>query len=213
MARNNFNYLLKQVVEEFHGNEKEVRTVGGYSLSEEKRIILRMLKELVMNTNYFKEDTKIFLFSRYGTNINYNNSNGCSSNKNTSRSRINYDLLKLKSVLGGDALEIIIKSQNKDLSYYAERINDLIMKTKGKIFLEGFSIKVPECYIESKELSQEEIENLKEIVKYGSKKYLRLLEKRMTINQVAYLRYLEKNKDNLSGREKELHAYLMEWIV
>lgn len=162
MAGSSFNNLLRQCVINMSigGAVQAVSSISGYRLSERAKSLLIELVALVMNTEYFKLDTKIYLSSKYRTYRNVVNNDGCSSNNHTSRSRINYDLSKLRGVLGEDALDIIIKYSDADLTRYEEKIKALYQKYRNKSLLDGFTLRLPECNEIVTSLTDDEVINL-----------------------------------------------------
>ncbi len=214
MSGNNFNGLLRACVSMMYSKSgiKAVDSIGGYSLSDEAKDFLKELVTLVMETDYFKPDTKAYLSSKFSTFRSSNIVDGCAENKNTSRSRINYDLSKLRCQLGDDAMEIIIKHKNTDLSRYRERIKCLWDKHKSKSLLDGFTIKIPECNELVSELLEEKIITLLGLARMLSRKGIKESEKYFTPDMVGYIRYLEHNLSNLNEEEMEYYSALAEWL-
>lgn len=214
MARNSFNSLLRCCVMDMY-TTKGIQTVehlAGYGLSGEAKTILAELVKLIMETEYFKPDTKEFLSSKFRSYRNSTNSSGCAGNKHTSRSRINYDLLKLRVALGQDALDIIIKQREADLTRYKEKIQILLQKHRQKSLLEGFTIKFPKCDEPVHSLTDDEMISLIGLARMHSKKGIQEDEKRITANMVGYIKYLEQNQESLQGDELEYFQALSEWL-
>jgi hypothetical protein len=214
MASNSFNSLLRCCVSAMY-TENGVQTldhIAGYGLSEEAKVILKELITLVMETEYFKPDTRSFLSGKSGIYWKVVYSSGCASNSHTSRSRINYDLSRLRGALGEDALDIIIKQKDADLTRYREKIQALIQKHRQKSLLEGFTIKLPECGELVASISEDEVLTLISLARIHSKKGLKLDEKRITASMVGYIRHLEQHQEHLQGDELEYFQTLTEWL-
>lgn len=214
MARNSFNSLLRCCVVEMYTAEgiKTVEHVAGYGLSGEAKEILAELVKLIMETEYCKPDTKEFLSSKFRSYRNSANGSGCAGNKHTSRSRINYDLLKLRVALGQDAMDIIIKQKGADLTRYKEKIQSLLLKHKQKSLLEGFTIKLPGCNEPISSITGDEMMSLIGLARMHSRKGIQEDEKRITANMVGYIKYLEQNQESLQGEELECFQALSEWL-
>lgn len=214
MARNSFNGLLRCCVVEMYTAEgiKTVEHVAGYGLSGEAKEILAELVKLIMETEYFKPDTKEFLSSKFRSYRNSTNNSGCAGNKHTSRSRINYDLLKLRAALRQDALDIIIRQKGADLSYYRDKIQSLLQKHRQKSLLEGFTIKLPEGNEIVSHITDDEMTALIGLARMHSGKGIKEDEKRITTNMVGYIKYLEQNQESLQGDELECFQTLSEWL-
>lgn len=205
MSKSNFNRRLGACISEMYKKGGKIEHVSGYGLSEDASNILYELYQLIMETEYFKPDTREFLSSKYGTYRTQYNNEFCAKNKNTSRSRITYDLSKLKKVLGEDALDKIIKQRDYDLSTYKEKIHELLERNRNKSIIEGFTIKLPKYGKIYNSLSEDEKEMLFEIALTTSKKYKRDMEKLITEEMLGYILYLEQNKNNLTAKEFECY--------
>lgn len=214
MAGNSFNSMLRYCVSAMNTKNgiQTVEHLAGYDLSEKAKEILKELVILVIQTEYFKPDTKKFLTDKFGSYRNVSYSNGCASNKHTSRSRINYDLSRLRGALGEDSLDIIIKQKGTDLTCYREKIQVLIQKHRQKSLLEGFTIKLPECNELVTSISVDEKLNLIGLARIHSKKGIQVDEKRITTSMVGYIKHLEQNQEHLQGDELEYFQALAEWL-
>lgn len=201
MNKSNFNRRLRACISEMHKKGGKIEHVAGYGLSEEASNILYELYQLIMETEYFKPDTREFLSYSYGSYRKYPKSSSTASNTNTSRSRVTYDLTKLKKILGEDALDIIIKQRDNDLSTYKEKTHELLEINRNKSIIEGFTIKLPEHGQIYNSLSEDEKEMLFEIALTTSKKYKRDMEKIITREMLGYILYLEQNNDKLTAKE------------
>jgi len=191
---------------------KKAESIAGYRLSEEARELLKKIVKLVMETEYFKPDTKNFLISKSRNYRNDEFRSICAKNKHTCRSRIFYDLAKLRAALGTNAMDIIIKQPRADLTIYKDIIQDLLMKYGEKRLIDGFTIKLPKVAAKVTSIPDEDYEILREIAKYGSKKGKMLMEFNMTPEIVGYLQYLDENKDKLSSKETERYNELSAWL-
>ncbi len=214
MAESNFTGLLRQCIGLMYKNETiiSVESIAGYRQSEQAKEILIELIELVMQTDFTKPDTKEFLSNKYKTYRSISICNGCATNKHTSRSRISYDLSKLKGVIGEDAIKIILGSKDKDLSIYKDKIQQLLKKYKEKSLLDGFAIKIPQCNEMVTGLSEKDRWELARIISMSSKKSRARDEKNLTSDMIGYIKYLEGNKGSLQGDDLDMYQTLVEWL-
>ena len=106
----NFMYQLRLIVLDNYKDKKVLETpVGRYirkELDSDRLIIVRELTELLMETDYLSEESKVFLSIPY---INYQGvvdeiyiNSGRITNANNVQSRVWYDKDKLVKELGGD---------------------------------------------------------------------------------------------------------------
>lgn len=213
MRKSNFNSQLRSCISEMYKKGTKLEHISGYPLSEDASNILYELYQLIMETDYYKKDTIMFLINKYGTYRAQYDNEFCSKNKNTSRSRITYDLSKLKKLLGEDALDIIIKKQDTDLSRYKEIIHGLLEKHRNKSILDGFTINLPKYGEVNDSLTEDELNILMDIASSHSRNSKRLAEMRMTKRMLGYMQYLEKNKDSLTEGENNYYEDLKAWLV
>lgn len=215
MAVNSFNSLLRMVCSSVYNEDKEVKevkSIAGYALSEQAQGLLVSLVKLCMLTDYFKPDTKEYLTNKYKTIRTVSGADGCASNKHTSRSRINYDLSKLRAVLGEDSLDVIVKQYDADLTSYISKINELLKKHEHKSLLDNLLIKYPKTNDICREIDNDSIFTLLRIARLQSKKGRLIDENELTSDMVAYVNYLENNKDSLRGDDLEVYQALCEWL-
>lgn len=215
MAVNSFNSLLRMVCSSFYNENKEmkeVKSIVGYVLNEQAQGLLVSLVKLCMETDYFKPDTKEYLTNKYKTIRTVSGVDGCANNKHTSRSRINYDLSKLRAVLGEGSLDIIIKQPHADLTSYISKINELLKKHEHKSLLDNLTIKYPKTDDICREFDKDSIFTLLRIARFQSKKGRMIDENELTSDMVAYVNYLENNKDSLQGDDLEIYQTLCEWL-
>ena len=214
MAVNSFNSLLRQCVAAMYSEKgiKAIECIAGYRLSDKAQGVLKDLVILVMETEYFKPDTKEFLANKVKRILDSINSNYCAQNIRTSRSRIFYDFAKLRAAIGEDAMDIIIKQPKADLKRINEKIQEMLEKHHEKSLIEGFALKLPNSNCATTSLSDGDYEMLKEMSKYGSRKGKMLMEFNFTPEILGYIKYLETNKAQLEGIEKERYNELATWL-
>lgn len=196
----NFNMYLRNVIRKMYvdNNIVAVNSLLGYNLSKQANEVIKPLIQLVMCTDYFKEETKIMLQGR-----TYSTSGRGNVNKNTIKSRIQYDLSKLKRELGAHALRNIITNDKMDLSSYKVTINRLLLENEKKSVLELLAIKVPVCNGNNiVNLEFEEWSQLLYLMEYYSKKTIQMMEKLFSTNYVGYIRHLELNENSLDEEER-----------
>ena len=211
-----FSEDLRSIVQSCYKNGKVIDpkdkpVVMGYGIMrEDARTAARLLTELVMLTDYTKPDTKAFLFNSNASYRKIGSIDGTAANKNTARSRIQYDLLKLRSVLGEDALDVIIRNRNADLTGYINKISGLLDKCKGRPLADGVILKIKAADRAVNDISVDDYNLLHTIFFQYAKKQKAKVESLINTDMSGYLRYLHENRDCLSGvhmdRYKELEA-------
>jgi len=182
----------------------------GYELSDRKKEILKAVYDLVMKSNYLKPETRAFLEGK-GSYRHCNNVAGASKNENTSRSRIYYDLSKLKKLLGEQLGTAVLQATDDELKRVEERVHKVMEKHREKSLLDGFSIKLPEPEI-VEELTESEFKDLVAFIKLYSYKGIMRAEANISARQVGYLRYLEQSKV-LSGIQKDDLEFAKKYLI
>lgn len=209
MSMGNFNKYLRQIVRTMYSNGDilDVNYVAGYTLSRQVKELLQLLVQLVMKTDYFKNETKQVLLGE-----SYRNSGATLINTNTVKSRVVYDFGKLSRILGADFFDIVLHKQNIDLSNYTAKINLLLELSKNKSALDILQIKLPECSgKEINDISQEDWMLLLYVLVKYSKCEVHRIEKQLTGNMVDYVKYLENNKSCLNDIQRKHYEILQEF--
>lgn len=210
MSMGNFNKYLRAVVRAFYHNGSIINSdhVAGYQISTQVQELLKLLIQLVMFTDYFKTETKQVLLGE-----SYRNSGDASMvNINTVKSRVVYDFAKLSRVLGADFFNIVMNNQNIDFSNYIDKINQLLDLNKNKSVLDMLQIKLPECNGKKmNDISQEDWMLLLYVFVKYSKEEMHRIEKQLTGDMVAYVRYLENNTSCLNDIQRKHYMILQEF--
>ena len=213
---NYFNDFLRQLVRvSYKGGEVvPVSHLGGYAVDEELKPILVDLVKLVMLTDYTKADTKEYLQQRYAGCRSVYQGEGCAVNKNTSKSRINYDLMKLRRVLGEDFFTLAFQDHALDVERAGQRIGGLLTRVTSRRLLDGFAsgLSMPELG-DHTQLNEAEKENMMEIVRTCSKRGLRSRWSCFTGDMVDYILHLERaTPDALDDEDREVYRQLKIWL-
>ena len=213
---NYFNDFLRQLVRVSYkdGEAVPVSHLGGYAVDEELRPVLVDLVKLVMLTDYTKADTKEYLQQRYAGCRSVYQGEGCAVNKNTSKSRINYDLMKLRRVLGEDFFTLAFQDHALDVERAGQRIGSLLTRVTSRSLLDGFApgLSMPELG-DHELVFDNDIKVLLEIVRTCSKKGLRSRWSCLTGDMVAYIKHLENtSEDDLDDTDREVYRQLKIWL-
>jgi hypothetical protein len=191
------------------GSIVDVNHAAGFSLNESVRELLKLIVNLVMDTPYFKKETKAVLMGN-----SYRSSGDASINTNTIKSRVSYDFQKLSRVLGVGFFDTILRNQEMDLSSYTDKINELLGVSSKKSILDTLAIKLPKS--SGKEIKSIETRDWKFIysVIFGySKQYIHQIEKKVTDEMVSYIEYLENHTDSLNAEQQEQYESLQKLMA
>lgn len=197
-----------------NGNElKAGEYIYGYEITERVVPVLNTLVKLVVNTSYLKPETQAVLIG----NKSYRNCGtveGAAENKNSSRSRVYYDICKLKRVLGNELIEGILKADDTTLNKINSELLSLIEKYDKNVLAKQFAIKTPQVSQgEYHELSENEWKELYCFMKYYSKKTMAKMEERISVKQITYLNYLECHEEELTELQKKQLGIARELLI
>lgn len=131
--------LLKEVVYDFYEDGKVLEEPKFVRLNpnmdQERQLILRDLTELMMKTDFFNEEVKIYIS---GYLINFNGvvdalelKHNKEFNVNTVRSKIGYMKTKFEKTFGTDMLKDLLIYFNEDVETYKLKVRGELDKSKG----------------------------------------------------------------------------------
>ena len=186
------------------GKIVEVKYVAGYTVNKEVTALLQLIVQLVMTTDWFKEETKQVLLGS-----SYRHSGNTLDNVNSVKSRITYDLSRLTKVLGADFFENVLYKQDIDVRSYTNKINELLDLNNNRSVLDLIMIKLPEY--SGKEIdyiTQEDWMFLLGVFAWYSKQSVQRTEKQLTRDMVDYVKYLECHVDSLNEIQQKHYDLL-----
>lgn len=215
-AVNYFNDFLRQLVRASYkdGEVVQISYLGGYGVDPDLQPVLADLVKLVMLTDFTKPDTKEYLQRRYAGCRSVYGGEGCADNKHTSKSRVTYDLMKLRRWLGEDFFTLAFQSHTLDVERAGRKIAALLSKATGKSLLDGFAqgLRLPDPG-DHESVFDGDLEVLLEIVRTCSKKGLRSRWSCMTGDMVAYIKHLEDTSpDDLDDSDGAVYQQLKRWL-
>lgn len=206
MGKSSFSKILRLAVSSCYSEKNGVvirnNRIGNFKVHPKSVPAWRELIKLAMETGYFKRDVKKYLQGQSVENI----SNDRMEKKATTKSRINYQLGRLKQELGEDAmLELLESSDEIVISRHKKKIHELLKEYEKKSLLDNIMIRIP-TYDgrEVKSLEEDVLESMYYIIGIYAKKIVRGIEGEFTADMVAYVHYLEEqNKEEELTEEEE----------
>lgn len=216
-----FASKLRYLVRECYKDDGSIgiskKQLWEYKLSQGSEKVLEELVYLVMKTRYFAQEEKDFLLGESFIQIQQKlEANGRKINVNSLKSRIYYQINRLKKELGEDALEEICRTKSNDiLKHYYKKIKQLEKGVKSKSLLDNLLLKVPEVTGERvTALEEEDAELLMHIVTYHSKAMLEIVQPYFTSEMASYLKYLESKdkKEVWSQQDKEVFSVMQRYL-
>ena len=209
MRQNEFVDMLSTLCDKFYQQGKVVtdKYVAGYGLDIEQQKCCGLIVKLALETHYFKEETKRML----SEGLSYRKvAEMEGKNANTIKSRIYNDIGKLKKKLGENCFDTIIRCRDADVSKYITILQKLIQENSTHSLLDEFGIKIPkienEMHVTS--LSEEDMLQLCYLVTCYSKRRIKEVEKQVKKEWIAYIQYLESNRECLDENEQSIYDSL-----
>lgn len=193
---------LKSIVKGFY-KDGEIITDGeirGYIPTEDQQRICNKICHLLLDDNgLLWTDTKNELSGTrdFGENA---------LPKNTSLSRINYDINnKLYKILGAEMLDEICRKR-EGFEKNEKKIDDLLKKYPNKSIFDKLAFRVKHSGVKANRggLSDMDKVNIVEMFDTYNRKKLQAIENSMTPEMIGYIKYLEKHNDKLDGEDQEI---------
>lgn len=207
-----FNRYLRMAVASSYqdGTVKEVeRLAGGYAIPPEARPILAQLVRVVMLSDYTKPDTKEYLSTPRGMRTIYHGK-GVASNPHTSRSRIQYDLTKLKTALTISFFDRLM--EGGDLTEQAEAVERLERKARGRSLLEGYQFDLPSPTGELEAIDRDTLNKLMTLTRAFGSARVAYDRSKFTPDMINFLNYLENHREQLSQENQATYQYLRRYM-
>lgn len=212
-----YNKQLKQLINDFVVDGEILEQPLGRTikkeLSKERVEFIRLFIDLLLNTNYISDETKIYLSDRYitleGVKLKLEE-RGMESNINTIKSKVWYDKNKIIADFGGDLLLNVIGYSDTDITSYMIKLGDLLIKYNNVNLLKNISL---DLRIEDTELNtqldERDFQEFLTIIAPYSKKHRTFLSENIPKNMVGYAMYLLSN-NLLKGDDLERKKMLLE---
>lgn len=204
-----FNSDLKWLVSGFFkdGMIIEDGSILGYPPTKDQQRLCCKIAHLVLDPNGLcKADTKNYLL---GAEV----FKGNADNPNTSRSRIQYDMKKLRLLMGDQMLADICRKRDGFVQY-EEQIDNILKKYQSRSIFDKLVLKVKHsdkapAHVD---LSADEKITLLELFETYGKNKVKRAEESVTLEMIRYVKYLEENQDRLSGEEQEFWELLVQGV-
>ena len=215
----NFMIQLRLIVLDNYKDKKLLDApVGRYirkELDDDRLKLVKDLTELLMETDYISEESKIFLSTPY---INYQgvvdeiyiNSNRITTTNNV-QSKVWYDKEKLVRDLGGELPIDVLEYTNRDVRVYLDRIANLRLKINKSDLLKEVGLKFPKKTVYCDNIDDEDFEEFLDVIAPYTKKCMGRVANGIDEKVLGYIRYITTHK-NLSETDKKRYADLKELI-
>lgn len=195
--------------------EKPLGRAVKNDLDSERVEFLRLFIDLLLNSNYMSEETKIYLSDRYitmeGVQLKLEE-RGIDVNINTVKSKVWNDKKKIITDFGEDLFGDIIRYRDVDMASYMDKLNRLQVKYNNVSILKNIdlNLRLDDTSI-NKSITEEEFQEFLGIIAPYSKRHRRFISDNIPRSMVGYAMYLLSN-NMLFGDDLERKNTLLELL-
>lgn len=179
-------------------------------ISDERIEFLRQLVDLLLNTKWLNEETKMYLKDKFITkegvyeNLKYS---GRSVNLNTIRSNIHNDIKKVASAFGERFLVEVVGYPNSDITSYKKILAEIRMKKSNTKLLDNIALQLPKGD-DTTSVTQEEFDEFISIIKPYTRNQMRFISSELSNSVVGYIKYI-LSSSLLTDVDKQRREILM----
>lgn len=214
MAANEIFSHLKSAIKEFYDFEtKDVRATNsrGKTLSEDRRIILKDLIDLALNTSATNLETKVYLSNYYlssGEVYKFlEEKTQKTYNKKTTMNKIDYCKKKFAEELGRDAIVKIVDYTTNDISEYVKKIQEMRLKYGEFNCFDNYILDLSDIPPSLEQVSEERIVDTLASLESFKKENVNILKNSLDKEAVSYIKYISSSV-GLTERDRELKALI-----
>jgi len=197
MGEASLSKQLKGLVEDFTDDNGNILDKPKYKniktwIQGDRIEFLRQLVDLLLNSKWLKEETKIYIKDRYITKegvyekLKYA---GKDVNLNTIRSNIHNDMKRIASAFGERFLVNVTEYMNFDITSYKQILADLRAKKSNVKILNNIALKLPPGD-STTSISQEEFDEFMSIIKPYTKRQMEFISNEISNSVVGYIKYI-----------------------
>jgi hypothetical protein len=182
-------------------------------LDEQRVKLMFDLTDLLMNTDYISEESKLYLSVRY---INYAGmvdelykATGKLSNESAIQSRVWYDKKKLVNDLGENIVLDTIEYTKQDITKYMDRISVIRLKVNKVDLLKEVSLEFPREVVYCDDITDEQFEEFLDVIAPYTKNCMKQVVSNIDENVLGYIRYITTHSI-ISETDKDRYNQLKE---
>lgn len=177
--------------------------------------LLSNITDLLMNTDYISEESRIFLSIPY---INYQGivdevyiNSGRITTANNVQSKVWYDKEKIVRDLGGELPIDVLEYTNRDIKVYLDRLANLRLKVSKSDILKEVKLKFPKETVYCDSISDSDFEEFLDVIAPYTQRCMAHVSNGIDKKILGYIRYITTHV-NLSDTDKRRYADLRELI-
>lgn len=207
-----FTSQLKTIISAFYEGTGSIREEPlkrhiKTELSPEQVLFLRRFTMLIMLTDYTDKYTKAYLLG--GSTLMELAEDVQDFNK--VRGKFSNTLKKVKCAFGENMLENVLHYRSRSIDGYMDTVDRLLMENNGNLY-QMLSIQLPDAPEVSEVLSEEDFQQLIELIIPYTRGFIELTKRSMTANMLGYFKYLVINKHLLKGADRTRYNKLLEHL-
>lgn len=218
MAANSIFTHLKSAIKEFYDFDKQdVKAVNsrGKTLSEDRRIILKDLIDLALNTKATNLETKVYLANYYLTSgevYKYlEEKTNRTYNKKTTMNKIEYCKKKFADELGRDAIVKIVDYTTNDITEYVTKIQEMRIRYGEFNCFDKYIIDLTDIEPSLEPVSEERIVNTLLGLDNYKIENVNILKNSLDKEAISYIKYISSSV-GLTDKDREIKALIKAMI-
>ena len=184
--------------------------ICGYEITETNIVVLQDLVKLLLKTSFIWDETKDWLRGLRSYRV-LSVQTTEKINDSTVRSRIYYDINKIKRLIGTGLAVDIFQADTEKLAELHTAIKQKIKKFDENSISKLFGIAVPESAVVSY-LSESQKKELLLVCKHYSKNRIQGVESRIKPH-IGYLRYLMENEASLTEEQQAELEQIKQYLL
>lgn len=188
---------LKSAVRDFYDKENKETlrvSVTGRELDAKRHYILSSLFDLLFNTSYINDETKLCLLNYHlrlcDVQDEIYRTKGTKTAYSTSVNKVYKGLKKIEKNLGKDIIVDVIDFTTKDIDIYYERVNAELSKMKADRFLNIYDFDIDSIVPSCNEVSLDRLKTVCDELRPFLKENKESLYAKIDKDAIAYMKYL-----------------------
>lgn len=206
---------LKSAVREFwDSNNRLTLEVGktGRKLDAKRHYIISSLFDLLFNTGYINEETKMCLLDYHLRLCDIQDelyrTKGIKLAYSTCINKVYRSLRKIEKNIGKDVIVDVVDFTTKDIDVYYNRINSELAKVKKNTILDIYDLDISNIVPSCSEVSLERLDKTCSVLRPYLKESKDRLLSSLDVEALAYIKYLY-SLDRESDDRKEMIEHLI----
>lgn len=181
------------------------------NLDEGRTRFIRVLIELLLKTDFLKDETKTYISDKYITLRRVAEKH--KKNKNTVQSQIWRDSLKIQSIFKDKKVIInVLEYRNLDITEYEKALAEALIKNaKNDYLVDNIALELPETSLIT-DIEDSRLNSLIETILPYHKRRIKAIEQNIDKEALGYLRYILNCETLLNEKDLQRRKKIIELL-